>query len=103
MKMVLVAGTTATMRSQPDTTANVVATVKKGEKGIVIIAPMSIRPKDDESEGKKKSERARPVLRFRGVFVFDGSMLPTGVGVNPQETIMAMSSVLTTRLLSRWP
>ena len=39
----------------------------------------------------------------RGVYVFDGSMLPTGVGVNPQETIMAMSSVLTTRLLSRWP
>jgi choline dehydrogenase-like flavoprotein len=39
----------------------------------------------------------------RGVYVFDGSMLPTGVGVNPQETIMAMSSVLTGRLLSRWP
>ncbi len=39
----------------------------------------------------------------RGVYVFDGSMLPTGVGVNPQETIMAMSSVLATRLLSRWP
>ena len=39
----------------------------------------------------------------RGVYVFDGSMLPTGVGVNPQETIMAMSTVLTERLLSRWP
>lgn len=39
----------------------------------------------------------------RGVYVFDGSMLPTGVGVNPQETIMAMSSVLTERLLARWP
>ena len=37
----------------------------------------------------------------RGVYVFDGSMLPTGVGVNPQETIMAMSSVLTDRLLAR--
>ncbi len=39
----------------------------------------------------------------RGVYVLDGSMLPTGVGVNPQETIMAMSSVLTRRLLARWP
>jgi choline dehydrogenase-like flavoprotein len=38
-----------------------------------------------------------------GVYVFDGSMLPTGIGVNPQETIMAMSTVLTERLLSRWP
>ena len=39
----------------------------------------------------------------RGVYVFDGSMLPTGVGVNPQETIMAMSTVLAERLLSQWP
>jgi choline dehydrogenase-like flavoprotein len=39
----------------------------------------------------------------RGVYVFDGSMLPTGVGVNPQETIMAMSSLLTDRLLAHWP
>ena len=39
----------------------------------------------------------------RGVYVFDGSMLPTGIGVNPQETIMTMSSVLTARLLSHWP
>jgi len=38
-----------------------------------------------------------------GVYVFDGSMLPTGVGVNPQETIMALSTVLTERLLTRWP
>ncbi len=38
-----------------------------------------------------------------GVYVFDGSMLPTGVGVNPQETIMAMSSELTERLLAGWP
>ena len=39
----------------------------------------------------------------RGVYVFDGSMLPTGIGANPQETIMAMSTVLTERLLSRLP
>ncbi len=38
-----------------------------------------------------------------GVYVFDGSMLPTGVGVNPQETIMALSTVLAERLVARWP
>ena len=38
-----------------------------------------------------------------GIYVVDGSILPTGVGVNPQETIMAMSSVITERLLQRWP
>ena len=48
--------------------------VKKGEKGIVIIAPMAIRPKDEEArEGDQKAERAKPQLRFRGVFVFDVS------------------------------
>ena len=39
----------------------------------------------------------------RGVYVFDGSLLPTGVGVNPQETIMTICSVLATRLLAQWP
>jgi len=39
----------------------------------------------------------------RGVYVFDGSMLPTGVGVNPQETIMALATVLTERLLAQRP
>ena len=38
----------------------------------------------------------------RGVYVFDGSMLPTGVGVNPQETIMALTSVLADRLVEGW-
>jgi hypothetical protein len=44
--------------------------VKKGEKGIVIIAPMSIRPKDEES-ATEPAKQARPILRFRGVYVFD--------------------------------
>jgi choline dehydrogenase-like flavoprotein len=38
----------------------------------------------------------------RGVHVLDGSLLPTGVGVNPQETIMAIVSVLSERLLAGW-
>ena len=36
-----------------------------------------------------------------GLYVLDGSLLPTGVGVNPQETIMALSSVLSTRMLQQ--
>jgi choline dehydrogenase-like flavoprotein len=34
----------------------------------------------------------------RGIYVMDGSLLPTAPGVNPQETIMALSTVLARRL-----
>ena len=37
-----------------------------------------------------------------GVFVMDGSVLPTAPGVNPQETIMAVSTVLSERLAGRF-
>lgn len=36
-----------------------------------------------------------------GVFVTDGSLLPTALGVNPQETIMAVSSIIAERIASR--
>jgi len=34
----------------------------------------------------------------RGLYVLDGSLLPTSLGVNPQETIMALASVLSERI-----
>ena len=34
----------------------------------------------------------------RGLYVADGSLLPTGLGVNPQLTIMALSSVVADRI-----
>jgi choline dehydrogenase-like flavoprotein len=37
----------------------------------------------------------------RGLFIADGSLLPTALGVNPQETIMAVASVLAERLAAR--
>ena len=37
----------------------------------------------------------------RGLYVLDGSLLPTSLGVNPQETIMALSSVLAGRIIAR--
>ncbi len=37
-----------------------------------------------------------------GVFVADGSLLPTAPGVNPQETIMAVATVVTERVASTW-
>lgn len=43
--------------------------VKKGEKGIVIIAPMLIKPKE-ESSGEASD---RSFLRFKAVYVFDVS------------------------------
>ena len=39
--------------------------VRKGEKGIAIIAPMLIRPKDRDDD--------KSFLRFKAVYVFDGS------------------------------
>lgn len=37
----------------------------------------------------------------RGLYIADGSLLPTALGVNPQETIMAVSSVLADRMATR--
>jgi choline dehydrogenase-like flavoprotein len=37
----------------------------------------------------------------RGLYFTDGSLLPTALGVNPQETIMAVASVLADRMASR--
>lgn len=45
--------------------------VKKGEKGIVIIAPMMIRPKDDASTGDNGEDRT--LIRFKAAYVFDVS------------------------------
>jgi choline dehydrogenase-like flavoprotein len=36
-----------------------------------------------------------------GVFVADGSLLPTAPGVNPQETIYAVSTIIAERIASR--
>lgn len=36
-----------------------------------------------------------------GVFVADGSLLPTAPGVNPQETIFALSTIIAERIASR--
>lgn len=35
----------------------------------------------------------------RGVYVADGSLLPTAPGVNPQETVMAMASIVADQLI----
>lgn len=43
--------------------------VQKGEKGIVIIAPMRIKPKGDAEPAEDDEDRT--ILRFRAVHVFD--------------------------------
>jgi hypothetical protein len=37
----------------------------------------------------------------RGLYITDGAALPTALGVNPQETIMAVSTVLAGRIVAR--
>ena len=37
----------------------------------------------------------------RGLYISDGSLLPTSLGVNPQETIMAVATVLAERMVMR--
>ncbi|WP_411279329.1 GMC family oxidoreductase N-terminal domain-containing protein [Gemmatimonas sp.] len=37
----------------------------------------------------------------RGLYISDGSLLPTSLGVNPQETIMAIATVLAERMAMR--
>ncbi len=37
----------------------------------------------------------------RGLYISDGSLLPTALGVNPQETIMAVATVLAERMATR--
>ena len=63
--------------------------VRKGEHGIVIIAPMLIKPKDDGAATSADGED-RNILRFKAVYVFDvtqtdGEPLPefARVGGNP--------------------
>jgi choline dehydrogenase-like flavoprotein len=36
----------------------------------------------------------------RGLYVADGSLLPTGLGVNPQATIMAMATMVADRMVA---
>jgi len=36
----------------------------------------------------------------RGLYVADGSLIPTGLGVNPQATIMAMSTMIAERMVA---
>ena len=40
-------------------------------------------------------------IGVRGLYITDGSLLPTALGVNPQETIMAVAQRLSSRLAAR--
>lgn len=45
--------------------------VKKGEKGIVIMAPMTIRSKSTDTDTDDGSDENRAFVRFKAVYVFD--------------------------------
>lgn len=47
--------------------------VRKGEKGIAIIAPMLVRAKQDDEAAERSDDDNEKMLRFRVVYVFDVS------------------------------
>lgn len=81
--------------------------VKKGEKGILILAPIIIRrPKDNDAEADDTHE-AETVLRFRGVHVFDvaqtdGEPLPAPAEVagDPGACLSRLRGAVTARGIS---
>jgi choline dehydrogenase-like flavoprotein len=48
-------------------------------------------------------DREGKLFDTSNVFVVDGSVLPTSLGVNPQLTIMAMATRIAQRVRDRWP
>ena len=54
--------------------------VRKGERAIRIIAPMPIKPTDDQD---RDEDRSRPRVLFEGVSVFDRSQVAPRPGVEP--------------------
>jgi len=76
-------------------------TVKKGEKGIAIFAPMMIKPKDVDENVAGGEKSPAPQLRFRVVHVFDASQtegepLPTltRVGGDPGEALVRLENAV---------
>lgn len=79
--------------------------VKSGEKGIVIIAPMILRKKSDNSptaEPLDSKAEDKKILRFKAVYVFDvsqtdGEPLPefARVGGNPNGMTEALKAFVT--------
>jgi antirestriction protein ArdC len=74
--------------------------VKKGEKGIVIIATMTIRPREEDT----LLENSKPILRFRGVHVFDVSQTdgqplpePSQVQGDPSEYLSILKQSIAER------
>lgn len=82
--------------------------VKKGEKGILILAPVTFRrTKVGDEEVTDEAEDTETVLRFRGVYVFDvtqtdGEPLPTPAEVagDPGARLARLRQTITARGIS---
>jgi len=77
--------------------------VKLGEKGIVILAPMMLRPKTDD-QTTESEPKPQPVVRFQGVHVFDVSQTegnplpePATVSGDPGEHTARLKALVAER------
>ena len=96
-------------------TLHAVPVVVRRERDLDAIAARSVGPNDvalfsahvngtcrlggDRSTSGTDPHGERPGAP--GVFVADGSLLPTAPGVNPQETIMALATIVAERIAAR--
>jgi antirestriction protein ArdC len=80
--------------------------VRAGEKGIVIVAPMLLKAKEQDAASTESGEldTAKPVMRFRGVYVFDvaqtdGAALPAlaTIGGDPGDALARLQSAIRNR------
>jgi antirestriction protein ArdC len=82
--------------------------VKGGEKGIVIVAPMLIKPKEaqqaESAPSSTHDEDGKPIMRFRGVYVFDiaqtdGEPLPelSRIGGDPGDALQRLQKAIRSR------
>jgi choline dehydrogenase-like flavoprotein len=76
---------------------------ESGAVGVGTAHQMGGCPMGDEAERSVVRSEDLRHHAWRNLYVFDGSVFPTSLGVNPQESIYGLASLMATRLLEAKP